>query len=63
MSSERVITVGVTTVGVVVAVTVVLVVFVAVVGVLVVGVVTDCSTAMVTVAVLQIGFRLLSFEV
>ena len=49
MSSERVITVGV-----VVAVTVVLVV--------VVGVVTDCSTAMVTVAVLQIGFRLLSFE-
>ena len=42
MSSERVITVGVTTVGVVVAVTVVLVV---------VGVVTDCSTTMVTVAV------------
>ena len=42
MSSERVITVGVTIVGVVV-VTVVLVV--------VVGVVTDCSTAMVTVAV------------
>ena len=50
MSSERVIIVGV-----VVAVTVV---FVAVVGV-----VTDCRTAMVTVAVLQIGFRLLSFEV
>ena len=43
MSSERVITVGVTTVGVVV---VVMVVFVAVVGV-----VTNCSTAMVTVAV------------
>ena len=43
MSSERVITVGVTTVGVVVVVTVV---FVAVVGV-----VTNCSTAMVTVAV------------
>ena len=42
MSSERVIIVGVTIVGVVV-VTVVLVV--------VVGVVTDCSTAMVTVAV------------
>jgi len=42
VSSERVITVGVTTVGVVVAVTVVLVV---------VGVVTDCSTTMVTVAV------------
>ena len=55
MSSERVITVGVTIVGVVVAVTVVLVV--------VVGVITDCNTAMVTVAVLQIGFRLLSFEV
>jgi len=43
VSSERVITVGVTTVGVVV---VVMVVFVAVVGV-----VTNCSTAMVTVAV------------
>ena len=55
MSSERVITVGVTTVGVVVVVTVVLVV--------VVGVVTDCSTAMVTVAVLQIGFWFLSFKV
>ena len=50
MSSERVITVGV----VVVAVTVVLVV---------VWVVTDCSTAMVTVAVLQIGLWFLSFEV
>ena len=49
MSSERVITVGV------VVVTVVLVA--------VVGVVTDCSTAIVTVAVWQIGFRLLSFEV
>ena len=47
MSSERVITVGVTTVGVVVAVTVVLVV----VFVTVVGVVTDCNTTMVTVAV------------
>ena len=44
-----------TTVGVVVAVTVVLVI--------VVGVVTDCNIAIVTVAVLQIGFRLLSFEV
>ena len=55
MSSKRVITVGVTTVGVVVVVTVVLVA--------VVGVVTDCSTTMVTVAVLQIGFRFLSFEV
>ena len=43
MSSERVITVGVTMVGVVVAVTVVFVV--------VVGVVTDCNTTMVTVAV------------
>ena len=43
MSSERVITVGVTTVVVVVVVTVVFVV--------VVGVVTDCSTTMVTVAV------------
>ena len=43
MSSESVITVEVAIVGVVVAVTVVLVV--------VVGVVTDCSTAMVTVAV------------
>ena len=43
MSSERVITVGVTTVTVVVAVTVVLAV--------VVGVVTDCSITMVTVAV------------
>ena len=41
---------------------VVTVVLVVVVGVLVVDVVTDCSTAMVTVAVLQIGFRLLSFE-
>ena len=51
MSSERVITVGV----VVVAVTVVFVV--------VVGVVTDCSTAIVTVAVLQTDFRLLPFEV
>ena len=48
MSSESVIIVGVTIVGVVVAVTVVLVA--------VVGIVTDCSTAMVTVAVLQIGF-------
>ena len=55
MSSERVITVGVTIVGVVVAVTVVLVV--------VVGVITDCNTAMVTVAVLQIGLRFLSFKV
>ena len=55
MSSESMITVGVTTVGVVVAVTVV---FVAVVGV-----VTDCSTAIVTVAVWQIGLKLLSFEV
>ena len=43
MSSESVIIVGVTMVGVVVAVMVVLVA--------VVGVVTDCSTAMVTVAV------------
>ena len=43
MSSESAITVEVTTVGVVVTVTVV---FVAVVGV-----VTDCSTAMVTVAI------------
>ena len=43
MSSERVITVGVTTVGVVVVVTVV---FVAVVGVI-----TDCDIAIVTVAV------------
>ena len=43
MSSERV-----RMVGVIVAVTVVLVT--------VVGVVTDCSTTMVTVAVLQIGF-------
>ena len=43
MSFERVITVGVTIVGVVVAVMVVLVA--------VVGVVTDCNTAMVTVAV------------
>ena len=43
MSSERVITVGVTTVAVVVVVTVVLVV--------VVGVVTDCWTTMVTIAV------------
>ena len=50
MSSERVIIVGV-----VVAVTVM---FVAVVGV-----VTDCSINIVTVAVWQIGFRLLSFEV
>ena len=47
MSSERVITVGVTTVGVVVVVTVVLVVVV----VTVVGGVTDCRTTMVTVAV------------
>ena len=31
--------------------------------VVVVGVATDCRTTMVTVAVLQIGFRLLSFEV
>ena len=46
MSSERVIIVGVTTVGVVVMV----------VLVVVVGIVTDCSTAMVTVAVLQIVF-------
>ena len=52
MSSESVRMVGVTTVGVVLAVTVVLVV---VVGVFVVGVVSDCNTAMVTVAVLQIG--------
>ena len=43
MSSERVITVGVITVAVVVVVKVVLVV--------VVGVVTNCNTAMVTVAV------------
>ena len=43
MSSERVITVGATIVGVVVAVMVVFVV--------VVGVVTDCNTAIVTVAV------------
>ena len=43
MSSERVIIVGETTVTVVVAVTVVLVA--------VVGVVTDCNTAIVTVAV------------
>ena len=43
MSSERVITVGVTIVGVAVAVTVVLVA--------VVGVVTDCNIVMVTVAV------------
>ena len=50
MSSERVITVGV-------------VVLVTVVGVVVVGVVTDCSTAMVTVAVWQIGLKLLSFKV
>ena len=56
MSSERVITVGVTTVAVVVVV-------VTVVLVVVVGVVTDCNTAMVTVAVLQIGLRLLSFKV
>ena len=49
MSSERVIIVGV-----VVAVTVVLVA--------VVGVVTDCSTAIVTVAVLQTGFWFLSFK-
>ena len=48
MSSESVIIVGVTMVGVVVAVMVVLVA--------VVVVVTDCSTAMVTVAVWQIGF-------
>ena len=48
MSSPRVITVGVTIVAVVVAVTVVLVV--------VVGVVTDCRTAIVTVAVWQTGF-------
>jgi len=47
VSSERVITIGVTTVGLVVAVTVVLVV----VFVAVVGVVTDCNTAIVTVAV------------
>ena len=43
MSSERVIIVGVTTVGVVVTVTVVFVI--------VVGVVTDCNTAIVTVAI------------
>ena len=43
MSSERVITVGVTMVGVVVAVTVVLVA--------ILGVVTDCNIAIVTVAV------------
>ena len=43
-----------TVVGVVVVVTVVFVVVV---------VVTDCNTAMVTVAVLQTGFWLLSFEV
>ena len=42
-----------TVVGVVVVVTVVFVVVV----------VTDCNTAMVTVAVLQTGFWLLSFEV
>ena len=53
MSSESVITVGVTTVAVVVVVTVVLV---AVVGV------TDCNTIIVMVAVRQIGLRLLSFE-
>ena len=47
-------TVGVTIVGAVVAVTVVLVA--------VVGVVTDCRTAMVTVAVWQIGLKLLPFE-
>ena len=46
MSSERVITVGVTIVGVVVVMVVLVVVFVAVVGV-----VTDCSTTMVTVVV------------
>ena len=55
MSSERVITVGVTTVGVVVAVTMVLVA--------VVGVVTDCNIVIVTVAVSQIGFRFLFFKV
>ena len=54
MSSESVRMVGVTTVGVVV-VTVVLVA--------VVGVVTDCNTTIVTVAVWQIVFLLLSFEV
>ena len=59
MSSASVIIVGVTTVAVVVVVTVVFVV----VFVAVVGVVTDCRTTMVTVAVLQTGFRLLSFEV
>ena len=58
MSFERVITVGVTIVGVVVVTVVLVVVFVAVVGV-----VTDCSTTMVTVAVLQIGFCFLSFKV
>ena len=47
MSSERVIIVGETTVWVVVVVTVVLVV----VFIAVVGVVTDCSIAIVTVAV------------
>ena len=51
MSSESVIIVEVTTVAV------------TVVGVLVVEVVTDCRIAMVTVAVLQTGFRFLSFEV
>ena len=54
MSSESVIIVGETTVAVVVAVTVVLVV--------VVRVVNDCRTAIVTVAVLQTGLRLLSFK-
>ena len=57
MSSESVITVGVTIIGVVVAVTVeVIVVLVTVV----VG--TDCKTAIVTVAVWQIGLKFLSFE-
>ena len=38
------------------------IVTVKVVLVAVVGVVTDCNTTMVTVAVWQIGFRFLSFE-
>ena len=54
MSSKRVIVVGVTIVGVVV---------VTVVFVTVVGVVTNCNTAIVTVAVLQIGLKFLSFKV
>ena len=49
MSSERVRMVGVAVVPVVVLVAVV-------------GVVTDCNTTIVTVAVWQIGLKLLSFE-